>query len=57
MPHRYSCAIANPERWAEVNKHVVAAVKYQTSEEILAELQGELIEMKALPAPEEDDSC
>jgi hypothetical protein len=42
-----------PERWAAVQKHVVQP-RYQTSEEILQELQDELIEMKALPAPEEE---
>ena len=40
-----------PERWAEVQKHIVQP-KY--SEEILAELQSELIEMKVLPAPKEE---
>jgi hypothetical protein len=42
-----------PEKWAEVQKHIIQP-KYQSSEEILAELQSELIEMKALPALEEE---
>jgi hypothetical protein len=41
-----------PEKWSDVQKHIVQS-RYQSSQEILAEIERELIEMKALPAPEE----